>query len=234
MFERRTSIVAIAVAVLATLTVFACGKGKSGGRLTRAGGALASNEGTLGGSARARNQSPDGVEYGVARTALNRVKLGDKFYVASVLNQIFGPEAAGIVEPLVRNNVTAFGGPCDQFGRMGVGGNHCAGRSSASQASMIPTSMATREGFRMRACEAITQKDGAIIHAIALVSGAAPDKEPSSTDVAAAYELFFPGITASKSVRKALIEVVAEGGAPLESWRLLYLTLCLSPDWQIL
>jgi hypothetical protein len=223
---------AMASALALTL---ACGKHGTGKGLLSTFGGVRVDDSAVGvdeDKLTARAQSPNGVEYGVVRTAQNRVKLGDRFYVASVLSQVFGPESDATVNALIRNNPVAFGGPCDQFGR--EGGNGCAGRLSSSQVTILPGSMATREGLRMRACEAIVQKDAALVFALTQITKASPDKAPDDATIEGAYELFFPGAEAPDEVVAALGDVAGQGDKALESWRLVLLTLCLSPDWQLL
>jgi hypothetical protein len=178
---------------------------------------------------------PDGIEFGVARTALARPKMGDRFYVASVLTQVFGPDSAPVVNPLVRDNMAAFGGPCDQAGR--VGGNNCGGRLSFSQLPMLPVSMATREGYRLRACETLTFDDNLLKYAVGQIEAATLLDPPNSTAVDKVYEQFYPGQKPTTAVHDALVDVVrkaSDGKTPLDGWRFLFMTVCSSPDWQLL
>jgi hypothetical protein len=227
--SKRRIIAAVAFG-LALAGPLACGKKKSKPR--NRGPAVEEEEPTEGGGEVAKNTPPDGPEFGVARTSLDRLRIGDKFYVASVLSQVFGPDAETIVGPMIRQNTVAFGGPCDQLGRIGY--NHCGGKASGSQAAIIPSTMATREGYRMRACEAIAQNFGAVAFAVEQIDGADVDSEPTTKQLRAAYDLFYPGIEAPSGVIAALGEVADAADGPSNGWRYVFLTLCLSPDWQLL
>ncbi len=178
---------------------------------------------------------PDGIEFGIARTALARPKMGDRFYVSSVFLQIFGPEAAPVVIPMIRNNMAAFGAPCDQIGRPET--NNCAGRLSFSQLSMVPVSMATREGYRIRTCESLIFNDALLKFAVGQLEGASVLDPPSAGATDKVYEQFYPGQQPTTGVHDALMDVVrkaSEGKASLDGWRFLYMTVCSSPDWQLM
>jgi hypothetical protein len=62
---------------------------------------------------------------------------------------------------------------------------------------------------------------------------------PTLTDIKVAYDLFSPGRIPSddlvKSLKTDVVDYsVSTGLVPLESWRFLFLTLCISPHWQVL
>ena len=74
----------------------------------------------------------------------------------------------------------------------------------------------------------------ALVFALAQITKASPEKAPSDATIEGAYELFFPGSEAPDEVIEALGDVADQADKALESWRLVLLTLCLSPDWQLL
>lgn len=236
----NTALYAALALALTVSPLAACSKKKGGGIRSRVNDGIEKDDGKVKKKndklSAMRPEDANDAEYAVARTALNRPKIGDKLFVASFYNQIFGPSVGGFMVPLIRNNTGAFGGPCDQLGNIAT--NHCLGRSSFSQAPVLPNSMATREGFRIRTCDLTAQTDAAIVHAVAQIKNASTDSKPGTSEVAKAYELFFPGHEPTQEVGEALKAVVDEatsdGQPPLEGWRFLFLTLCLAPEWQLL
>ncbi|MGZ3794553.1 MAG: hypothetical protein ACXVCP_19555, partial [Bdellovibrio sp.] len=105
---------------------------------------------------------------------------------------------------------------------------------------IIPASSAPREGQRMKTCNQILTNDTALLYAINQATGkdqnaviASPI--PNATDIAAAYDLFYPGQIPPDSVVTKLSTVATQANSSstvLDSWRYLLTTLCWAPDWQ--
>jgi hypothetical protein len=101
----------------------------------------------------------------------------------------------------------------------------------------VPSSLPTREGLLIRACDTVALQDGAITYAVETQLKQSVTNFPAGEQIDAAYELFYPGMTPSDAVRAALAGVVQTSRDKdfhsRDSWRFLLLTLCLSPGWQI-
>lgn len=164
----------------------------------------------------------------VHETSETRLRLGDRSYVSSVLTSVFGPSAEDPAQDLIDPNIAAFGGPCDPYA------SGCNG--SSSQASVIGVATSSREALRTRACERIVANDTAVNFAVSQ-AGAMAANRPADGEIRRAYDLFYPGKNPTHEGFLALENVVAsaesQGLAPLESWRFLFLSLCLAPDWQV-
>jgi hypothetical protein len=207
--------------------------------------------------------SPNSNAYGLSQNADSKLRLGDKVYVKSVLDEIFGPSAAAATTQFVDSQTAAFGGPCEVFN---ADNNRCDSARANTQAAILPTSITTREAYRMRTCYTITSTDGvydgvqkktvsvmnSTAHPTVYAANQALGRDafgktadltpPTASDLAAAYALFFPTRTPPESVIHNL-QAVADAAratypAPannpnLEAWRNVLLTLCLAPDWQI-
>ncbi len=91
----------------------------------------------------------------------------------------------------------------------------------------------------IRACERILSLDAVVRTAASQAMGmSAPSPLPEviEGDIAAAYELFFPGKAPSEEVVRELktLSHEAQGdGDSLEGWRFLFLSLCICPSWQV-
>jgi hypothetical protein len=187
--------------------------------------------------------------YGPTHTASSTLRLIDRVTVASILNQRFGPTAVSYTNALVKAKVNQYGGPCDQnmvtetvnaSGTVTVTNDCSDGAHSQSMAPMVAVSSSGREGLRIRVCDRIVAQDATILYAAKEVQ---PDltkanaKIPTPEQVISMYQQFSPGVTPTEEIQEKLAAISARTQQlnliPFEAWRFIYLTLCLSPDWQI-
>lgn len=167
------------------------------------------------------------------------VRLGDRFYVKSFLDAIYGPAGAATTKSLIFNALTKFGGPCDLAGETGL---TCTGVDSADQsAPVLPGTSTPREGQRMKACNVLSFNDTALQYAVRNITGKtdlaylATSPLPSDSEIQLAYEMFYPGrgaIPASTEKLKSLA-TAAKDSKTLDPWRYVILALCYAPDWQM-
>lgn len=195
------------------------------------------------------------IEYMLLETSSSRLRLSNRIITASILISIFGPTAKAIVLPLIQGQIQEFGGPCDRYMTQGSGSTaipECQLASARmgvfypltaqSQAPVIPQANTGREALRTRACDQLGSDDRAIAFAAKRAGSKEPLEFPQELEIRKAYDLFYSGRPIPAEVLTALTEVVSEAkkiGAPLpprpiEGWRYLLNTLCLSSDWQIL
>jgi hypothetical protein len=152
-------------------------------------------------------------------------------YVVGLLNEVFGSTSAlSATSALISGPYTQFGGTCEKYAS-----TPCPAQSS--QGSVIPGALTTRFALVTRACDRILQNDAAVTAALAKIGGNATTF-PIPTTVAAAYSLFYPGRNLSANdVGNALLDIAEQAKSQalpaLEAWRFIFLTLCVSPDWQI-
>ncbi|MGZ3771885.1 MAG: hypothetical protein ACXWRZ_17935 [Bdellovibrio sp.] len=174
----------------------------------------------------------------IVASSIEGIRIGDRFFVKSVFDAIFGPSVAKTTTDMVQNLIGKFGGSCDP---MAESNQLCVGVDTSDyNAPIIPASSAPREGQRMKTCNQILTSDTALLYAINQATGkdqnaVTASPIPNATDIAAAYNLFYPGQTPPDSVVTKLGTVATQSNsssAVLDSWRYLLTTLCWAPDWQ--
>ncbi|MDZ4660731.1 MAG: hypothetical protein SGJ18_03845 [Pseudomonadota bacterium] len=168
---------------------------------------------------------PKGGTTGVRRV----IRLETRSYVATTLNEIFGPVAAPLTKGAIADNVIQFGGPCDSYS---------FGCSSAeSQAAIIPGMTSPRAALVYRTCDKILSNDGAVEFARGLAGAGSSTVLPTAGQISNAYGLFYVGRTAPVTVTTALQSLVNQTTTlqypTIEGWRSLFLTLCHAQDWQV-
>jgi hypothetical protein len=165
--------------------------------------------------------------------AMGQLRLSDRFYVASLLGQVYATDPAtnGILKTLVTLQIPLLGGACDPYQ------NDCAS-SSQTQTGMIPTMNPARGSLITRACDNLNADDASVKRAVAALDGGpfTTDHAPDVDAAAAVFAAFHPQIEAPAAVASGLASVAAaaagKGYAALDQWRFLLLTVCLAPDWQ--
>ncbi len=168
------------------------------------------------------------------------VRLGDRFYVKSFLDAIYGPAGTATTKSLILNALTKFGGPCDLASESGL---TCTGLDSADQsAPVLPGTSTPREGQRMKACNVLSFNDTALQYAIRTITGKTDlaylttTPLPSDSDIQLAYEMFYPGrgtIASSTLSKLKTLAQTAQDAKTLDPWRYVILALCYAPDWQM-
>ena len=169
--------------------------------------------------------------------------LGNREYIVSVLKEIFtfsGGEAVidEILSREIRGNIGAFGGACNVYSGRGLA--DCSLQVKAQQDTndtLMPfaqPSSAIREARRVRACERIVDRQEALAAAVAKIPASSVNAKANETQIAQAFELFYPGQEITNDVRITLSNLVAAEGNPQGSWQLLFYALCVSPGWQSL
>jgi hypothetical protein len=110
-----------------------------------------------------------------------------------------------------------------------------------SHASMVPGASTSRFAWTIRTCDNIVSADAAVRNAATQAgypAGSSLNTPPNDALIAAAYDMFHPGVPMPDTVLQALHDLVATANTKYpnspEAWRFLMLTLCASPSWQIL
>ncbi len=174
---------------------------------------------------------PGGGALGVAKSNREKLRLGDRRFVASVLTGIFGTSVKPTTDSLILSRLTKFGGACDEadsFAHLYPVVTRCddPGINLTSKqvnvdleniyAPRIPVSTLDREGFRVAACRQILLGDNtALIKGIERVRGnsdlAFLDSTPMMTEseIQKAYALFYPGRSVKPRILSALMSVSA-------------------------
>jgi hypothetical protein len=182
-------------------------------------------------------------------------RMGDRKYVKSVLDQIFGPSAASTTNTLILPSASIFGGSCDSMRQAPAstqnGGDTCSDIDTNSySAPYIPNSSTLRAGQSMKACNILVFDDMTIQYAIKNVLNVTDlgfltnNPIPSNANIISAYNLFFPSkepppqkaieslITLATTVRSTSCSTQFPN-CHYDPWRYVLLAICYQPDWQV-
>lgn len=186
-------------------------------------------------------------EEGLAPVVERNLRMGTREFTASTLSEIFGGSRNSsvneVIEEMIRTQLGPFGGgPCDRYGEDCPPSQMTPGRADPageSQALVVPSATTGRMALILRSCEKITAINDAVRFAAAQAMGVPVDSQlpiPLAGDITAAFELFYTGRSPSSDVVRSLDSLAREAqqlGGEIESWRFLFLALCISPGWQI-
>lgn len=164
-------------------------------------------------------------------TIVIKPRLGDRVFVASVLESVFGPSEEA---RLIAERPEIFGGFCDPYSlvRVAPGPNGFAGGTAdcGEQGSYQPTEQnppsVVRQGYLIRACESLVARPQALNYAIAQL----PGTEVNRASLIAAFQLFFPEREPSGEVMESLAKI--PGADTSARWREVFKVLCSDPAWQ--
>jgi hypothetical protein len=173
-------------------------------------------------------------------TASTRFRLSNRHFLASRLDQIFGPSQSVSLDALIRSQPIHFGGPCDKHnGDFVKDGNdeimgECNERAS-SQAAMVPFPSSGRFALMTRSCDIASQSNTAVTYAVTRATGSnATTRAVTSADIDALHRLFYlKSPNAEVNAALLALAIAAQPSGYLESWRYVLFTLCSDPGWQI-
>lgn len=182
--------------------------------------------------------------------------LGDRAFVKSVLDDVFGPSAATVTTNQVYKMISIFGGQCDQMGQVpaiGQGPDTCIGVDvSVFSSPFIPSSTASRAGQTVKVCNALSFNDTTLQYAIQQATQKTDltylktNTIPTAAEIVKAFTLFYPGgLQPSQTVldRLSALGAAAQNvgsscpgsdlNCHLDPWRYVFLALCYDQDWQV-
>lgn len=179
-----------------------------------------------------KSEHPDAVE--IAPPQMDRIS------TANFLNSRFGGQSSAITQKLILPFSSDFGGRCDPKTNPNLG----CDESEASALAQSKLNL-TRFALTLRACEGIlgsSDGDNAVRNAGKLALGINTDLPTmGKNEINAAWNLFFPGKTISKTVENSFLTLVSQSKEQtksmsandqiLDQWRFTFLTLCKSPEW---
>lgn len=176
-------------------------------------------------------------------TQESRPLLADKIYLESVFREVFlSPQSTqGEIDALnyymaieINSNQHLFGRPCNPYETA----DFCGGSLNHASVALAARSSSGREAARVKICRWIISNDTLLTRARDKVKG--NDPTPNSDSVRGIVRLFYP------SMRDAILAGAAEALMALDTemnhanekvmdrWRLIFLTVCESPGWEIL
>lgn len=190
------------------------------------------------------NETPTTLE------SQQELRLADRNYVSSVFTNVFGTSSAvtTIVNTYIKDKLEDFGGPCDPAKTTVLTSTPlsriCAGNYSNSRMNYMTPSTSIREANRIKACLGALSNDNALRTGIANAFETTVDQinfgslaQPNEEAILRISRLFYRGRVLESTVVSALSNLAASAAvsqAPLESYRLVFLAICESPEWQIL
>jgi len=176
-------------------------------------------------------------------SALAVPKVMSRGITCSTLAYVFGvlpsaTEAPAIADcntilesaPGCTNRTAWFGGGVDNYQR--------AGAPSHAEA-LLPFAGPLPSRFAIeRTCDQLVAKDACLNFAAQMTGAAsATAAPPTEGQLSTAFELFHPGREPSPEVMQSLRNVADGANSQFKSaqaaWQMAFLTLCLSPSWQI-
>lgn len=170
---------------------------------------------------------------GGGETIVIKPRLGDRLFVASVLESVFGPNEEA---RLISNRPEVFGGSCDPYTRVRTapgpkgfaGGEEDCGEQGTYQPTELNPSSVVRQGYLIRACESLTSRKKTLAHAL----GQLPGLEINRESLTAAYQLFFPERLPGEAVIESLANI--PGVDATARWQSVLKILCIDPTWQVI
>lgn len=177
------------------------------------------------------------------------IRFADRFYVLSILSKVFGSSVLGTAFSVNSLN-TVFGGNVDVYDmvRDDLTNNKVINTTPEGYAfTAINTTPNTdqigplnpiRLATTVRVCEDIVKSNTFILNAIRNTVGdqtltTAKLPYPFKQDFIAAHNLFYPTDPISENTTNALVCVADAETSALDQWRNVFLTLCITPEWQI-
>lgn len=173
----------------------------------------------------------------------NQLVMGDKEYLESVFTDVFGSpslsqENKNVLQSILFQEFTpqqqVLGRACDPIREGSTYG--CYYSLTNAETGLSAASSAIREGARIQVCRRMIANEPLFQNAVAKIKG--NSSTPTDQSIGSAIELFFPAREPDSVLQNALSRLDGAMATNSESadnrWRMLLLTLCESPSWQIL
>ncbi len=152
------------------------------------------------------------------------IRHGDRFYIASTIRSIFGPESESIANDQIKNKLSLFGGICDRYRD-----KDCDLKTNNTRFSYSNTA---RSGMMTKVCEDLVNRN-ATIDFFLNRNGLTRSSNVSAASIEKQYRLFYPKQIPSSEYVAKLMEVKRAILVSDDSWRVITLAICLSPGWLI-
>lgn len=168
------------------------------------------------------------------------LNVADRYYVESVLLQIFSPTSAADKNKLQVEIIERpeFGGPCDPYepSETTTAAVEFPRLRCLNGISTVLTSTANPMRFSLttKTCERLVSETTSFTRAMSKIFGNGPIIAPNASSLSSAYSLFYQDENASSAITTALMDLSKKGSDANESWRLVLIALCISPGWQVL
>jgi hypothetical protein len=156
---------------------------------------------------------------------------------------VFGPSAEGSTYDFIVSRSSAFSGPCDFYESSKDGdtpqvlSHACQGFEERTPSindislSVIGSANVLRSGWLINACEVMTENQTRM--SFARNKAGVSSVGPTLNNISKAYELFYPGEVMPTELGPKLMDVANLASSQNDKWKNVFLTICLSPAWQI-
>lgn len=162
--------------------------------------------------------------------AKEELRMADRYYVSSVLLEIFGPTAKDYIHEIIYKNVQAFAGPCDVYEQVRVNDTDvvdahtsCFNRKDNSAVALVGKANIMASGYIQKICTILIQNEKTFGFAL---------KQGSESKQL--YALFHPYKKPADSILKALKEIKSKFLAKQDGVKAVLSFLCTEPSWRIL
>lgn len=159
-------------------------------------------------------------------------RLGDRFFVDSVLQKVFGEGARKVSEKFILSSAYVFGGPCDRYERA-PNGSYSSCEGGAVSLPSVGTSNVVRQGYVARACQALSFAP--VTRDFALQQAFAAKSDSNSLDLPhmqALYRLFNPQMEIPAAAVEKLKKLAATETEEKKQWATVLYAICLDSSWQ--
>ncbi len=170
-------------------------------------------------------------------------RLGDRYFIKSVLTFVYGAEATPYVRQYIMSNGQNFGGPCDEYEQVRKKNvelvdveTACPGKKSGSRLSQIPNESVVRLGYLFRTCDVLGEDKVTLNNAVKKVGKI--NVRPKAADYFNVIKLFNSTAQTTANDSAVYEEISSQDSyikLPAEKqWQLLFGVTCKSTDWQLL
>lgn len=170
----------------------------------------------------------------------SEIQMADRSYVESVLLQVFnatGTPAATYIQSDIYQKVE-FGGACDFYAPSDLNATtvefpreQCFNRIGVVQNS---NNNSMRYSLTTKVCERLVMDSARMDVIKSKIFTNNQWAAPSDTSIQKAWALFFPIESADPSIVEDLKAIAAVSSGDEDAWKNIILTMCISPEWQVL
>jgi len=167
---------------------------------------------------------PDTIGDGVKPQVVFQQPLGNRLYMAAKMKSVFSQGDATtnqIIDSYTRDIGRVFGGPCTKTMP------NCSGDEAQNIMSLgIPTGNVLRNGYRIKACEAVLERDSSVTTVLSQLNlNASSARSPANVGVVF-NEL--TNVNMPETIYLDYQAMDATIGNSMSSWRMILLTICNS------
>jgi len=183
----------------------------------------------------------------------NNLKILNRHYVTQIFHYVFGtsfnenykvtyPTTA---EKYILRNPVAFQGSCDYYSVRQSSSKHFQDSANPPtdpkddtcnfgvSTQVLGATSSVRHGYLTQVCEKYTNNTASLNFALTKFHGwTTGDLQVTTDEVQKAYEAFYPERKAPDEVLAALVDVSSTTNINKDKWKWIYLTICLSAEWQ--